>query len=68
MTMKHGPELNRRGLLLAAGGLAAAATVDVGASAVSFTPAEISELNQSVTAIEVKGRKASRRRSGLLGC
>ncbi|NML74734.1 aldo/keto reductase [Rhizobium sp. S-51] len=29
MTMKHGPELNRRGLLLAAGGLAAAATVDV---------------------------------------
>ena len=29
MTTKHGPELNRRGLLLAAGGLAAAATVDV---------------------------------------
>ncbi|WP_428412632.1 hypothetical protein [Pararhizobium sp.] len=57
MTMKHGPELNRRGLLLAAGGLAAAATVDVGASAVSFTPAEISELNQSVTAIEVKGAR-----------
>lgn len=29
MTTKHGPQLNRRGLLLAAGGLAAAATVDV---------------------------------------
>ena len=29
MSTKHGPELNRRGLLLAAGALAAATTVDV---------------------------------------
>jgi aryl-alcohol dehydrogenase-like predicted oxidoreductase len=38
MIAKHGPELNRRGLLLAAGGLAAAATVDV-ASAQTATQA-----------------------------
>ena len=38
MTMKHGPELNRRGLLLAAGGLAAAATVDVASAQTAAQP------------------------------
>lgn len=38
MTMKHGPELNRRGLLLAAGGLAAAATVDVASAQTAVQP------------------------------
>lgn len=39
MTTKHGPELNRRGLLLAAGGLAAAATVDVASGQTATQPA-----------------------------
>lgn len=38
MTMKHGPELNRRGLLLAAGGLAAAASVDVASAQTAAQP------------------------------
>lgn len=38
MTIKHGPELNRRGLLLAAGGLAAAATVDVASAQTAAQP------------------------------
>lgn len=40
MTMKHGPELNRRGLLLAAGGLAAAATVDVAIAQTTVQPTD----------------------------
>lgn len=40
MTMKHGPELNRRGLLLAAGGLAAAATVDVASAQTATQPTD----------------------------
>jgi len=39
MTTKHGPELNRRGLLVAAGGLAAAATVDVASAQTATQPA-----------------------------
>ncbi len=39
MTTKHGPELNRRGLLLAAGGLAAVATVDVASAQTATQPA-----------------------------
>lgn len=38
MTMKHGPELNRRGLLLAAGGLVAAASVDVASAQTATQP------------------------------
>lgn len=38
MTMRHGPELNRRGWLLAAGGLAAAATVDVASAQTAAQP------------------------------
>lgn len=38
MTTKHGPELNRRGLLLAAGGLAAAASVDVASAQTAAQP------------------------------
>lgn len=38
MTMKHGRELNRRGLLLAAGGLGAAATVDVASAQTAAQP------------------------------
>ncbi|WP_280171451.1 aldo/keto reductase [Agrobacterium pusense] len=38
MTLKHGAGLNRRGLLLAAGGLAAAATVDVESAQTAAQP------------------------------
>ena len=38
MATKHGPELNRRGLLLAAGGLAAAASVDVASAQTATQP------------------------------
>ncbi|WP_421590949.1 aldo/keto reductase [Shinella sp. M27] len=47
MTMKHGPELNRRGLLLAAGGLAAAATVDVASAQTATQPAAPAEASTS---------------------
>ncbi|WP_425644455.1 aldo/keto reductase [Agrobacterium leguminum] len=39
MTPKHGPELNRRGVLLAAGGLVAAASVDVASAQTATQPA-----------------------------
>jgi len=39
MNTKQGPELNRRGLLLAAGGLAAAATTDVALAQIATQPA-----------------------------
>jgi aryl-alcohol dehydrogenase-like predicted oxidoreductase len=38
MTTKHGPELNRRGLLLAAGGLAAIATTDIASAQTTSQP------------------------------
>jgi aryl-alcohol dehydrogenase-like predicted oxidoreductase len=38
MATKHGPELNRRGLLLAAGGLAASASVDVASAQTATQP------------------------------
>lgn len=47
MSTKHGPELNRRGLLLAAGGLAAAATVDVASAQTATQPAAPAEASTS---------------------